>query len=272
MDDALLDSLAAMDLAVVALNMRSENELDVVPEIFSKEELPYGGGFSVTVEAARSRLRDAEAQVVLNAFPSYVAEFDLLLGRIVRMLRDIEIDTSDPDEADLGISSKFPHLRQHAGIAIDPVHELLWELLVSIRNSVAHHGASEAPVVSAWRRCARTFKGSTETAQELWTRLAERPLPLTAASRLQFGDREVVGCQRVLDSIAIDLASQLRARLSPLSWAQLLIRDEQARSLWILNMQDRNVKEVRAWLQQGWGVGLDEATAREALKSLGHPV
>src|SRR5450432_1981617 len=80
MDDAVLDLLAGMDLAVVALNERSRTDDDIVPDIFASDELPYGRGFSVTVGVARRRLREAEDQAVLMALPPYVAGFDRLLG------------------------------------------------------------------------------------------------------------------------------------------------------------------------------------------------
>jgi hypothetical protein len=274
MDDAILDSLAAMDLAIVALNHRSRSDADVVPDIFSDEELPYGKGFSVTVAVARSRLRNAEAQVVLNAFPSYVSEFDRLLGEVGRMLREVGLDESETGRVAFGLSAKVDHLRRHAGVALSPTNELLWDLLVAIRNSVVHFGASEVPVRQAWTRCGRPWAGSEETAQDVWSRLAERPLPLSAKAeptRLQFGDREVVGCQRVLDSIGIDLASKLRARVPSVLWAQLLLRDRADKSKAILYSPPRNVRKLRAWLEKDWGVLVDEDVATLALRSLDYP-
>ncbi len=264
LDDAVLDVLAGLDLAVVALDMRAQAEEDIVPVIFTKDELPYGQGFSVSVGAARERLRDAEQQVVLNAFPIYVAGFDRCLGAVIKMMRQLGIDTQEPGTADTGISGKVRYLRAAADLVLKPESEALWSLLVTIRNAVVHNGASEKSVAVAWEACAGI--GAGEDAQALWSRLAERPLPVSVTGRrLRFSDREVVGCQRVLDGIAIDLAEKLRARISSLDWARLVAATEGPKQPWVLNNPGLNVRKLRGWCSGGWGVTIDEATAREAL-------
>jgi hypothetical protein len=119
LDDAVLDLLAGMDLAVVALNERANRDDDVVPEIFTTDELPYGKGFSVTVSVARRRLREAEDQAILTAFPTYVAGFDGLLLGVIRLLRRIGIDTVDPSKAETGLSRKLHHLATSSGVVLE---------------------------------------------------------------------------------------------------------------------------------------------------------
>jgi len=264
LDDAILDVLAGLDLALVALSMRAQTDEDIVPTIFTKSELPYGQGFSVSVGTARKRLREAEEQVVLNAFPIYVAGFDRCLGGVIRMMRQLGIDAHEPGTTDTGVSGKVAYLRTKAGLGLEPESEALWNLLVTIRNAVVHHSASENSVAVAWEACARA--GPAEDAQSLWARLAERPLPVSATGhRLRFTDREVVGCQRVLDGIAVDLAEKLRVRISPLNWARLVAAIEGPKQPWILNNPGLNRRKLKAWCKGGWGVTVDDATAREAL-------
>lgn len=74
-----------------------------MPDIFSRDELPYGQGFSVNVGVARRRLREAEAQAALMAFPTYVAGFDRLLAGVIQLLRRAEIDHSNPSTANTGL-------------------------------------------------------------------------------------------------------------------------------------------------------------------------
>jgi hypothetical protein len=225
MDDAVLDLLAGMDLAVVALNERSRTDDDIVPDIFASDELPYGRGFSVTVGVARRRLREAEDQAVLMALPTYVAGFDRLLGAVIQLLRRVRIDTVDPSVADTGLSSKLKHLSNVSAVRLEPQNQALWRLLLAVRNSVVHHASSQRPVFAAWEACAN--EKSEMNAQAMWTRLAERPLPVRDTDdRLAFSDREVVGAQRVLDGIAIDLAAKLRNRISPVDWARLVAAEE----------------------------------------------
>jgi hypothetical protein len=264
MDDAVLDALAGLDLAVVALNDRANSDEDIVPNIFTRDELPYGKGFSVQVGVARRRLREAEDRLVLDAFPTYVAGFDRLLAGIIQLSRRVGIDTIEPSVADTGLSGKLSHLARSSGVHLESRNQALWALLIAVRNSVIHHGSSQRPVAAAWRACADA--DSEEDAQALWTRLAERPLPVAnTEARLAFTDREVVGAQRVLDSIAIDLAAKLRARVPPLAWARLVAAEEGPKHPGILTDPARNVRKLVAWANQGWGLQIDEATAIDAL-------
>jgi hypothetical protein len=269
MDDAILDSLAGMDLALVALDLRSRTEDDLLPAIFSTDELPYGSGFSVSVGTARRRLREARDQNVLNAFPSYAAEFGLLLSGVTRMLREIGVDDSKPGGQPIDMSKKLAHLETHAGIRVEKRHDDLWRLLVAIRHSVMHSGAATGSVLAAWAGCrdAGGMGPKPEDAQDLWTRHAGRSLPISPTDpRLRFGDREVVACQRVLDTIAVDLAEQLRQRVAPIDWARLLLRHE-PKPAWVLNDPSRNARKLQAWCRQEWAVEVDEGTARQALDS-----
>jgi hypothetical protein len=201
---------------------------------------------------------------VLNAFPIYVAGFDRCLGGVIRMMRQIGLDPHPPGTTDTGVSGKVAYLRTKADVRLEPESEALWDLLVTIRNAVVHHGASERPVAVAWEACAAV--GSPEDAQGLWARLAERPLPVSlTGDRLRFSDREVVGCQRVLDGIAIDLAEKLRVRISPLDWARLVAAIEGPKQPWVLNNPGLNLRKLKGWCRGGWGITIDDATAREAL-------
>lgn len=264
MDDAVLDLLAGMDLALVALNERARSDGDVVPEVFTQDELPYGKGFSVTVRRARQRLREAEDQVVLSTFPTYVAGFDKLLAGVIRIVRRVGLDTIDPDVAQTGLGGKLDHLATSGGVVLEQRNQALWRLLVAIRNSVVHHGSSQRPVYSAWRACADSH--ADIDAQALWTELAERPLPVSHSdARLQFADREIVGAQRVLDTIAIDLAAKLRARVALVDWARLVAAVEGPKHPGILSDPSRRERKLVAWAKGGWGVDIDEATATHAL-------
>lgn len=264
MDDAVLDLLAGMDLAVVALDERASGDNDVVPDIFTTEELPYGKGFSVTVGVARRHLREAENQAVLAAFPTYVAGFDRLLGEVIRLLRRVGIDTVDPSAAETGLSAKLGHLSTAGDLRLEPQNDALWALLVAVRNSVVHHGSSQRPVFAAWQACAR--QNPDVDAQATWTRLAERPLPVAGTNaRLALTDREVVGAQRTLDTIAIDLAAKLRARVAPLDWARLVAAEEGPKHPGVLTDPTRNVRKLMAWANHGWALQIDDATAERAL-------
>jgi hypothetical protein len=264
LDDAVLDTLAGMDLAVVALNERATEETELIPDIFTPAELPFGKGFSVSVDVARRRLLEAEQQMALNAFPIYVAGFDALLGETIRLLRRLGVDTSDPDRTDTGMSAKAAHLRTHAGVVLEPAHERLYDLLLAIRHSVIHHGSTQAPVAKAWNAC--LDGGPGQSPQAIWSAQAGGPLPLEHADgRLRFSDREVVGCQRVLDAIAIDLAAKLRRRITPVDWARLVAATEGPLHPGILTDPTRRVGKLRAWTTAGWGVEIDDEMAEHAL-------
>jgi hypothetical protein len=100
----------------------------------------------------------------------------------------------------------------------------------------------------------------------MWTRLAERPLPVhDTDDRVAFSGREVVGAQRVLDGIAIDLAAKLRNRISPVDWARLVAAEEGPKHPGILTNPSRNVRKLVAWANHGWGLQIDEATAALAI-------
>jgi hypothetical protein len=249
-----------MDLAVVAINERAEDDGEIVPAIFTKEELPYGQGFSVTVGAARQRLRDAESLAVLAAFPIYVAAFDRLLWGVIQLLRRIGIDTVDPSAAETGLSFKMKHLATNGGVVMEPTSRALWNLIVGVRNSIVHRGASQSHVFDAWQKCGKT------DAQSIWTHLAERPLPVrNTDERLRFGDREVVGLQRALDTIAIDLAEKMRERVSLVDWARLVAAEEGPKQPWVLKDPAQNVRKLKGWARGGWGLEIDEAAALQAL-------
>jgi hypothetical protein len=121
-------------------------------------------------------------------------------------------------------------------------------------------------VFGAWLACAD--EGIGEDAQDVWTRLAERPLPTADTdARLAFGDREVVGLQRVLDTIAIDLATKLRRRISLVDWARLVAAEEGPKHPGVLTDPTRNVRKLVAWAKQAWGLQIDETIAAEVLAS-----
>jgi hypothetical protein len=141
---------------------------------------------------------------------------------------------------------------------------VLYDLLVEIRHSVIHRGSAQEPVVKAWRRC--HDKDRVDDAQTLWTDLAGRPLTVDEPDgRIRFSDLEVVGCQRVLDSIAIDLSARLRERISPLDWARLVAAIDGPRHPGMLTDPNRREHKLRACTAKGWGVEIDEATAKQAL-------
>jgi hypothetical protein len=115
-----------------------------------------------------------------------------------------------------------------------------------------------------WKQCRDT--SVDEDAQAIWSKQARGPLPLEElGGRLRFSDREVVGCQRVLDSIAIDLAARLRDRISPVDWARVVAATEGPAHPGALTHPSRGVHKLRAWTTHGWGVEIDAATAEQAL-------
>jgi hypothetical protein len=203
--------------------------------------------------------------MALNAFPVYVSGFDGMLSEIIKMFRRLNIG-NEPKAlaADTGVSAKLSYLREHADIALHPCHEWLYGFLVEIRHSVIHEGSSAAPVIRVWRG-----RGKAAVAgRERWMKQAGRELPPARADgRLSFTDREVVGCQRVLDSIAVDLSEKLRQRIDPVDWAKLVLASASARHRRVLSDPARRIRKLRGWVERDWGIAITDAVAAEALSN-----
>ena len=264
-DDAVLDLLAGVHLAKVALTERATAPSDRVPDLFDDEELPYKGGFAVTVEVGEERLQQAEDRLALFAFPVYVSQFDRLLKGAIQMLRRVGLDTLDPDKVDIGLSKKTSHLRKHVGVPLERHNEALWNLLVAVRNSVVHNGLAQAPVRAAWSACAD--EGASTDGQDRWSEAAGCPFPVNDSDApLALTEREVVACQQVLDLIGVDLSKKLRARVDPVDWARLVIDEYRTHKPEALGGDEkRNVRKLMAWCSQAWGVEVSESEAQEAL-------
>lgn len=259
LDDALLDSFAAFDLAVVALNLRASDESDVVPDLFNGSELPHGGGFRVTVALARERLAAARTATALNSFPVYLAGFDALLGAVIAMLRRLGLDVTKAGDVDTGISDKVKHLSDHAGINLAPGSAAMYELLIAIRHSVIHNGGETERVNRAWSQCVKADVDGS------WTAAAGRPLAI--GTKLKVDDRDAVALQHNLDVVAIDLSSKLRDRIDPVSWGRLVAAERDRTHRPVLNDPSRNVAKLVSWAQRDWNVELTADDAKAALKS-----
>jgi hypothetical protein len=265
LDDAMLDALAGMRLARVALDERSTDASDRVPKLFTDAELPFKGGFDVSVEVAHERLADAESQLTLNAFPIYVSGFDDLLGDVIRMLRRLGIGVSKAAmDADKGVSAKVAFLEAHCGLTFSPPLRHLYTMLVEIRHAVIHDSASDTKVRAIWERDTDPAK----EARALWIEMTTRALPAPFPDgTLDLSDREVIGCQRTLDRLGLDLARALRERILPVDWARLVADEHDSSHRAVLADPKRGTKKLQAWSFKQWGVTVTTEEADEARAS-----
>jgi hypothetical protein len=264
-DDAVLALFAAIRIARVAVGERASGDREVhVADLFSDDELRVRDAFRLSVDEAERRWTDGERELVALSVVAGVSALDDLLGATIRLLRDLELDSTRAGDQDTGVSAKLRHLASHGGLGIDAAELRLHAFCVALRNSVTHHGGSQRPVRIAWERL-------LIDEQTWWESTATRPLPLTGDTHLlRFDDRELVAFFKVLDRIALAVNKEVLDRVAETQWAALVY--EEYRSVApskAANPQQPVAKSTLAHARKVWRLELDPSVVENMLRARG---
>ena len=267
--DVVSTQLAALRLARLAI--RKANDDDdadaLVSNLFSDEELPYRHSFSVKAQEAEERLLEAEHQLAIATVVLGVAALDDFLKSVIRLLRQLGIDTSDSSTSSIGLSEKLGHLNDHGSIPISLGDRQLHDLLLAIRNDAVHPEGKPHRVRDAWCE----MKDEDERPeQEWWEKITGRPLPLTATGGpSRFEHREIMAALRLFDRLAASVNHALRDVVSDVTWATLAADELERLDKAKLRDPTRGVGFLRGFLRTDWLLELQDEVLVEVLQARG---
>lgn len=230
-----------------------------VSDLYTVDELPFRGGFRLSLTEAMSRWEAGMEDLSRMAIVVGVAAIDDLLGAIIQLLRATGHDRSRPGSVDTGVSAKLEHLRRHGHLDLSDDTQGLYGLLVEVRHAVTHYGGRQRPVRQAWDRLG-------DPAREWWIAATGRALPLTRdTEELRVGDRELLGALKTLDRVALEIARGLQATLTEAQWADLVVAEYRQLDRAKANDSSSNVRRIKRFADSVWRMRVSDAAATAAL-------